>query len=725
MERPRSPMLHIKKSIDTTTASTNTSGGEVELLDEEELNLMAQKANKVSFAVHHISCALFILVACIVILVAGLIIGLGLYFNFDSQSTKYIKELVALDSKTKSALLQDRISQVQRGVDSLVALLTVRAYPQEVFTAEEFATYGVKAFGANASVEYFYSPAVLLLQLNDYTIAVRQAFNTSQFEVKQFNENNSNVEPVPLNRQVYYPILYSYPKSDEMMGLDVFPLDSTVIFNAIQNPNIFAASYLYRVLETGDTIFRLTKAVMLDSSNIKGVVDSIVSRDTLFDALTDDLYWYIVTNANSSMYNESVLYSSLYQPVSLQDPFLQTQTILFGDQTWHMHAIPTSLLLRQQTNASKWFALIGSIIVTLFIMVFVALCCIIVLYMIRTSKITSSRMKLVLVAQNNLKKLIQRIATQEQQSKFILDSIQDCVVIVNTVTGKIKAANRSFQLVYQYEEEDWKDLHIVTVLPDLVQDFFTSTKEEEEEGQLLQQLEQATSMTKAGVQYKVKVAQTAIPSPTEKYTYSLVVIRLLGNDVGLFANKFTNELLVRPSIDTQSIMNETSASIELLQRLKQKSSDFYTMFRQFCKQEFTLDTLDCIEMIEEYKTIANIEQRIKMQQQISTLFFKEKAPRQVNVSGKVLLKVSRKMEQSLGHLDCFDFAEKILLDTLILNSYSRFNEMIAAAALMQQRNSIISTSTTSSFSANNSIDTNGTRNPHQVVEIEDSSGDNI
>ncbi|KAL9643125.1 hypothetical protein ABK040_003924 [Willaertia magna] len=289
------------------------------------------------------------------------------------------------------------------------------------------------------------------------------------------------------------------------------------------------------------------------------------------------------------------------------------------------------------------------------------------------------------VSYSQLGLLLERISTEEQKTKKILNSIEDALVTINTF-GNIIYCNSAFYKMFKFQENDIfgnKKLYIQQIVPNLdIKELFENLTNNNNNNSLLDTVispnKDYKAITKVGKDFPVRVNL---------------------NFCNLYVNDFIQD---KDNLDTNKIIQQERACIILIHDLSDKliqekennetlfggmtkeRIQFQQMFdntlmrldfKEFSKRFKTEENISFLEDVQVYKHTNSLQERVQRQNDIYNNYLKPDAKKLLNISKEQLELYSFKTSKGLGEIDLFESLEKIVIENMLHDSFKRWKEM--------------------------------------------------
>ncbi|KAL9652777.1 hypothetical protein ABK040_010810 [Willaertia magna] len=273
--------------------------------------------------------------------------------------------------------------------------------------------------------------------------------------------------------------------------------------------------------------------------------------------------------------------------------------------------------------------------------------------------------------------LLERISAEEQRTKKIINSIEDGIVTVTVEESpKILHCNTAFYRIFGFSDVDVINgrVALLNIIPSI--NLLAEQKKELNDAIL-----EVKGFTKLGKEVHLKVSLTFIKMFTKELDTSNIKNYKVTEDVQ--KQETACVLLIHNNTDRSKLLKDLKEKEQLYSQLKERM-EFQEMFdnhekrsefKEFCRKEHNLENILFLEDIQLYKSLGNIQERVNMQQEMFDKYIRLDAEFQLNISQEDLQIYSFKISKGLGEIELFDGLEKIVVESIIHNSYKRWREV--------------------------------------------------
>jgi NO-binding membrane sensor protein with MHYT domain len=266
-----------------------------------------------------------------------------------------------------------------------------------------------------------------------------------------------------------------------------------------------------------------------------------------------------------------------------------------------------------------------------------------------------------------LDNLVSRIASEEYQTRRVMDLVSDAICIIDH-EGDIIKANSAFDRLIGINPDSSRG-NIVTYIDDVPEIIKLSRKSTQKYGHYNGHIQNKLLGS-------ISVAITASMETNLEEIFCVLILRKSVPELPLHSELGQDSIT---SSVTETDMNTPhhqhswyfSQLYEL--RNKMEDSDFLNEFSSFTKKEFSEENIEFIMQVKQYKQCQVVIERIQSQERILNMFVKIGASKQLNLPGYILEAEYRDIMSGFGQVDIFDRLEKKVLE-ILLDSYVRFKQ---------------------------------------------------
>jgi PAS domain-containing protein len=313
--------------------------------------------------------------------------------------------------------------------------------------------------------------------------------------------------------------------------------------------------------------------------------------------------------------------------------------------------------------------------VCLIIMLLLLVACII-LYFVRKLLIArkkrgkaSIQIDLLKTNQTALRNLLDRIATQEEKTRSVINALPDIICVISP-TGKIMQTNTAFDEEFPFSQKELeKGVYTWDIFTELSSDFFRVTDDVTDIDTMAQKrFGEMISVTLRVRDLRSKNAETSSQS-NEKFSGNL------GGTTSIQMPELEEAYVIIAKHN-----NANAAVVEINRQEQIQKHEFEKKFRdkqfkedlkRYCEKHQNVENVLFLEQVREYKK-AQFGARVDMKSAIFEKFIKPNAPMQLNLANEVVVEESLKINKSIGDLSVFKNVEEIVLKTLSSDIYPRY-----------------------------------------------------
>ncbi|KAL9656577.1 hypothetical protein ABK040_012160 [Willaertia magna] len=311
----------------------------------------------------------------------------------------------------------------------------------------------------------------------------------------------------------------------------------------------------------------------------------------------------------------------------------------------------------------------------------------------------SERTKDLLQSKDELQLLLERISSEEQKTRKILNSIDDTVITILS-DGTIIHCNNTFYKTFVFQESNLMNnkLKVDIILPDIMPDIeqsFNELKESTQKNAFIQRsIQQTRAQTKLGREFNVRVKMnfcslflndiSQTTNSKNKIVYNMNGTIRTGRDICvLLIHDLTEKVTLQKDLVEKEQMNvNLKTKIEFQEMFDNFESR--KEFKDFCIKFHSEENILLLEAIQYYKTLTNIQERVKFQFEIFDKFIDDDASMKINISSEEQEIYKFKISKGLGEIELFDGLEKIIINLLSQDPFKRFKEYKKNEEEMQQ-----------------------------------------
>jgi len=381
---------------------------------------------------------------------------------------------------------------------------------------------------------------------------------------------------------------------------------------------------------------------------------------------SDSTQGFIVTTQPGP--NNTTLITAAQNNITMQQAeFLETGTFSFFDRLYSVVLIPTSSYINSFSSIQKWVPVIVSSILTLILVGI----CISIMFIRRMNKARKQRaesknqMKKLRENQDNLRKLLNRIASQEHKARATINAIRDVVIVINRA-GRILHTNKAFDKLFVYSEMELeRGIQISSLFPDLGEDFFTAVTVDSV---------QTVARSRFGISFPMEIVVECLDMVDNSIISSVDSVSKAAeeNENDVEAYVIVGHRKSQKSSDKLDQKEENIDSIMHSFDDRFPNEEFQNELLKFCVQNHTDESIQFLIKVRQYKRTKDIEQRIALQKSISDIFLKSGSPKQLNLPNDVMQLELMKISKNFGDPNVFKNIEEFVKRIVLTDIYPRF-----------------------------------------------------